>query len=193
MLGSTSARRDWGHARDYVEAMWMMLQHHQPDDYVVATGVTHSVQDFVEAAFAVVDLPWEKYVKHNPAFERPNEPGLLVGSAERSDAFSAGRRALLSPIWCVRWWRPSLARCLPSWRRLSLRTTLDLRGFAHYLRPVKKIEAIVKPFKMEDVKEALAEIGVEGMTVSEVKGLAGKKVTPKFIAAANIRSISSRR
>lgn len=83
VLGSTSARRDWGHARDYVEAMWMMLQHDQPDDYVVATGVTHSVQDFVEAAFAVVDLPWEKYLKHDPAFERPNEPGQLVGSGEK--------------------------------------------------------------------------------------------------------------
>src|SRR5450432_3334456 len=83
VLGNTAARRDWGHARDYVEAMWLMLQHSEPDDYVVATGVTHSVQDFVEAAFAVVDLPWKKYMKHNPAFERPNEPNRLVGSAEK--------------------------------------------------------------------------------------------------------------
>ncbi len=83
VLGNTAARRDWGHARDYVEAMWLMLQQAAPDDYVVATGETHSVQDFVEAAFAVVDLPWEKYVRHNPAFERPNEPTHLVGSNEK--------------------------------------------------------------------------------------------------------------
>ena len=82
-LGNTSARRDWGYAPDYVEAMWLMLQDKAADDYVVATGVLHSVQDFVEAAFAVVDLPWEKHVKHNPAFERPNEPNRLVGSPEK--------------------------------------------------------------------------------------------------------------
>jgi GDPmannose 4,6-dehydratase len=80
VLGNTTARRDWGHARDYVEAMWLMLQHDQPDDYVVATGEAHAVQDFVEAAFAVVDLPWEKYVKHNSSLQRPNEPQSLVGS-----------------------------------------------------------------------------------------------------------------
>ena len=83
VLGNTSARRDWGHARDYVEAMWLMLQHDEPDDYVVATGETHSVQDFVEAAFAVVDLPPEKYLKHDRAFERPTEPARLVGSSEK--------------------------------------------------------------------------------------------------------------
>lgn len=80
VLGNISARRDWGHARDYVEAMWLMLQHGEPDDYVVATGEPHSVQEFVEAAFAVVELPWEKYVKHDAALERPNEPARLVGS-----------------------------------------------------------------------------------------------------------------
>ncbi|MGH8092668.1 MAG: GDP-mannose 4,6-dehydratase [Chthoniobacterales bacterium] len=83
VLGNTSARRDWGHARDYVEAMWLMLQYSEPDDYVVATGETHSVRDFVEAAFAVVDLPSEKYLKQNAAFERPTEPVSLVGSAEK--------------------------------------------------------------------------------------------------------------
>src|SRR4051812_25769708 len=71
VLGNTAARRDWGHAQDYVEAMWRMLQHPEPDDYLVATGESHSVQDFVEAAFAVVDLSPEKYVKHDPSFERP--------------------------------------------------------------------------------------------------------------------------
>lgn len=82
-LGNLESRRDWGRAQDYVEAMWMMLQHETPDDYVVATGETHSVRDFVEAAFNVVDLPWEKYVKHDPAFDRPAEPGQLVGNAAK--------------------------------------------------------------------------------------------------------------
>ncbi|MDP9004645.1 MAG: GDP-mannose 4,6-dehydratase, partial [Verrucomicrobiota bacterium] len=65
VLGSLESRRDWGRAQDYVVAMWLMLQHGQPDDYVVASGVTHSVRDFVEAAFAAVNLPLEKFVKHN--------------------------------------------------------------------------------------------------------------------------------
>jgi GDPmannose 4,6-dehydratase len=64
-------------------AMWLMLQHENPDDYVVATGETHSVRDFVEAAFKVVDLPWKKYVKQDRAFDRPIEPARLVGSADK--------------------------------------------------------------------------------------------------------------
>jgi GDPmannose 4,6-dehydratase len=82
-LGNLESRRDWGRAQDYVVAMWMMLQHETADDYVVATGEAHSVRDFVEAAFAVVDLPWEKYVKHDPAFDRPTEPRQLVGDASK--------------------------------------------------------------------------------------------------------------
>ena len=82
-LGSLESRRDWGRAQDYVVAMWMMLQRGTPDDYVVATGKTQSVRDFVEAAFAVVNLPPEKYVKHNPAFDRPADPVHLVGSPEK--------------------------------------------------------------------------------------------------------------
>jgi GDPmannose 4,6-dehydratase len=83
-LGDLESRRDWGRAQDYVVAMWLMLQHDKPDDYVVASGQTHSVRDFVEAAFAVVDLPWEKYVKHDPAFDRPADPSRLVGSPEKA-------------------------------------------------------------------------------------------------------------
>jgi len=80
VLGNTQSRRDWGHAQDYVRAMWMMLQHSRPDDYIVATGVTHSVQEFVEAAFAVVGLPWEKYLVTDSALERRLEPTQLVGN-----------------------------------------------------------------------------------------------------------------
>jgi len=86
VLGSLDSRRDWGRAQDYVVAMWLMLQHEKPDDYVVATGETHSVREFVEAAFAVVKLPWEKYVKHNRAFDRLNDPANLAGSAEKIKA-----------------------------------------------------------------------------------------------------------
>ncbi|HET9857689.1 MAG TPA: GDP-mannose 4,6-dehydratase [Chthoniobacterales bacterium] len=83
VLGNLESKRDWGRAQDYVAAMWLMLQHEKPGDYVVATGETHSVRDFVEAAFAVVDLPWEKYVKQDRAFDRPIEPARLVGRADK--------------------------------------------------------------------------------------------------------------
>jgi GDPmannose 4,6-dehydratase len=63
--------------------MWLMLQHETPDDYVVATGETHSVRDFVEAAFAAVSLPWEKFVKHNTSFDRLADPATLVGSSKK--------------------------------------------------------------------------------------------------------------
>jgi GDPmannose 4,6-dehydratase len=85
-LGNLASRRDWGCAQDYVAAMWLMLQPDTPDDYVVATGQTHSVRDFAEAAFAVVNLPWQNYVKHNPAFDRRADPARLVGSPAKIKA-----------------------------------------------------------------------------------------------------------
>lgn len=83
VLGSLESRRDWGHAREYVVAMWQMMQHDTPDDYVVATGKAHSVREFVEAAFAAVELAPERYVKHDASFDRPAEPAQLVGSPEK--------------------------------------------------------------------------------------------------------------
>ena len=83
VLGSLEGRRDWGHARDYVQAMWLMLQQEKPDDYIVATGETHSIRDFVTAAFDLVGLPWEKYVKHNRALDRPADPSRLVGCPDK--------------------------------------------------------------------------------------------------------------
>ncbi|MDQ6655506.1 MAG: GDP-mannose 4,6-dehydratase [Verrucomicrobiota bacterium] len=80
VLGNLDSRRDWGHAREYVGAMWLMMQQATADDYIVATGMTHSVRDFVECAFAAVQLPWEQYVGYDPAFARPAEPVRLVGS-----------------------------------------------------------------------------------------------------------------
>jgi GDPmannose 4,6-dehydratase len=83
-LGNLDARRDWGYAPEYVEAMWMMLQQDNPDDYVVATNETHSVRDFVECAFSHVDLDWHEYVKHEPKYERPAEVDLLIGDAAKA-------------------------------------------------------------------------------------------------------------
>jgi GDPmannose 4,6-dehydratase len=85
-LGNLEAQRDWGYAGDYVRAMWLMLQQGAPDDYVVATGETHSVQQFVEEAFGYVDLDWHDYVVQDPKFYRPAEVDLLVG-----DPGKAGR------------------------------------------------------------------------------------------------------
>jgi GDPmannose 4,6-dehydratase len=85
-LGDTSARRDWGHARDYVRGMWLALGHETPDDYVFATGRLHSVQDVLETAFASVDLDWTSYVETDPHLLRPAEPLQLVGDASKARA-----------------------------------------------------------------------------------------------------------
>lgn len=83
-LGNLDARRDWGYAPEYVEAMWLILQQSTPDDYVIATGETHSVQEFVEAAFAAVELDWQKYVVIDKHLKRPAEVDLLVGDATKA-------------------------------------------------------------------------------------------------------------
>ncbi len=83
-LGDTSTQRDWGHARDYVRGMWLALNHSQPDDYVFATGVLHRVQDVLEIAFATLGLDWRQYVRFDPHFVRPAEPGQLVGDASKA-------------------------------------------------------------------------------------------------------------
>ena len=84
-LGNLEARRDWGYAGDYVRAMWLMLQQDAPDDYVVATGETHSVQEFVEETFGYLDLDWRQYVVQDPKFYRPAEVDLLVGDPGKAD------------------------------------------------------------------------------------------------------------
>jgi GDPmannose 4,6-dehydratase len=84
-LGNTEARRDWGFAGDYVEAMWRMLQHDTPDDYVVAMGETHSVRELVEIAFGVVDLAWREFVCTDPARLRPAEVDTLIGDASKAE------------------------------------------------------------------------------------------------------------
>jgi GDPmannose 4,6-dehydratase len=83
-LGNLSACRDWGFAGDYVRAMWLMLQQSEPDDYVIATGIAHSVEDLVEIAFARVGLDWKKYVKLDPKLIRPAEVDHLIGNSTKA-------------------------------------------------------------------------------------------------------------
>jgi GDPmannose 4,6-dehydratase len=83
-LGNLEARRDWGYAKEYVEAMWLMLQQPEPDDYVIATGETHSVQELVEEAFSYAGLDWRKHVAIDPRYYRPAEVDLLIGDASKA-------------------------------------------------------------------------------------------------------------
>lgn len=83
-LGNLDAKRDWGYAKDYVEAMWLILQQDKPDDYVIATGEAYSVREFCEAVFSMLDLDWKQYVKHDSRYERPAEVDLLLGDASKA-------------------------------------------------------------------------------------------------------------
>jgi GDPmannose 4,6-dehydratase len=86
LLGNMDAERDWGYAKDYVEAMWLMLQQHEPDDYVIATNETHTVRELVDVAFAHVGLDPGEYVKQDPRFMRPAEVDQLIGSYAKAEA-----------------------------------------------------------------------------------------------------------
>ncbi len=83
-LGNLEARRDWGHARDYVEAMWLMLQQETPEDFVIATGKNHSIKDFLDITFGSLGLDWHKYVTQDPRFYRPAELNSLTGNAAKA-------------------------------------------------------------------------------------------------------------
>jgi GDPmannose 4,6-dehydratase len=83
-LGNLDSKRDWGYAKDYVEAMWLMLQQEQPDDYVIATGETHSIKEFLGEAFNYVNLKWEDYVEFDPRYLRPAEVELLIGDSTKA-------------------------------------------------------------------------------------------------------------
>ena len=112
LLGNLDSKRDWGFAGDYVEAMWLMLQQSGPDDYVIATGSTYTVKEFVEAAFGHVDLDWEKYVKQDERFMRPAEVDLLVGDASKAKTKLG--------------WTPKVA--LPELVKMMVDSDLDLLG-----------------------------------------------------------------
>jgi GDPmannose 4,6-dehydratase len=83
-LGNLDAKRDWGYAKDFVEAMWLMMQADQPDDYVIATGETHSVKEFVQEAFGYLNLDWQKHVEIDPWYYRPSEVDVLLGDASKA-------------------------------------------------------------------------------------------------------------
>ena len=87
ILGNLEASRDWGFAGDYVEGMWLMMQHDNPDDWVLATGETHSVQEFVKLAFEIVNLNWEDYVETSDLYQRPNEVNHLLGNSKKANDF----------------------------------------------------------------------------------------------------------
>jgi len=83
-LGNLDSKRDWGYAKDYVRAMWLMLQHSEPDDYVVATNETHSIREFLDIAFNHVNLDWQNYVKFDQRYLRPAEVDILIGDADKA-------------------------------------------------------------------------------------------------------------
>jgi GDPmannose 4,6-dehydratase len=83
-LGNLDAKRDWGYAGDYIEAMWLMLQADQPEDYVIATGETHTVREMLELAFDRLQLDWQKHVKIDEKYYRPTEVDLLIGDASKA-------------------------------------------------------------------------------------------------------------
>jgi GDPmannose 4,6-dehydratase len=83
-LGNLDAKRDWGYAKEYVEAMWLMLQQEQSDDYVIATGETHSVQELLDEAFGYVGLNWKDHLEIDPRYYRPAEVDLLMGDAGKA-------------------------------------------------------------------------------------------------------------
>jgi GDPmannose 4,6-dehydratase len=83
-LGNLDSKRDWGYAKDYVKAMWLMLQQDKPDDFVVATGETHSIKEFLEVAFSYANLQWEDYVEFDPRYLRPAEVELLIGDSTKA-------------------------------------------------------------------------------------------------------------
>jgi GDPmannose 4,6-dehydratase len=110
VLGNLDSKRDWGYAGDYVKAMWMMLQQPEPDDYVVATGETYSVREFVERAFAAVGIDdWERYVRLDPKFLRPAEVDLLVGDASKAETVLGWKREVSFPDLVERMVRHDLA------------------------------------------------------------------------------------
>ena len=96
-LGNLDAVRDWGFAKEYVEAMWLMLQADEPDDFVVATGTAYSVRDFVQFSFEHVGLDWKKYVKYDERYERPTEVDALIGDSSKAESILGWKAKVLTP------------------------------------------------------------------------------------------------
>jgi GDPmannose 4,6-dehydratase len=138
-LGNLEARRDWGYAPEYVEAMWLMLQQETPDDYVIATGETHSVREFVEEAFNILGLDWQKHVEIDPRYIRPTEVDLLLGD------YSKAKNNLK--------WKPKVS--FKELVRIMVEADLD----------VAKREAHMNNYRGEQVKVEAGPKEVRGSTV----------------------------
>jgi GDPmannose 4,6-dehydratase len=121
-LGNLDAQRDWGFAGDYVRAMWMMLQQDRPDDYVIATGESHSVRELVEGAFGHVGLDWQSYVKLDPKFLRPAEVDHLIGDSSKA-------RKILG-------WKPEIGFT----RLVTMMVDADVERYARAGRPPTRVE-----------------------------------------------------
>jgi GDPmannose 4,6-dehydratase len=115
-LGNLNATRDWGHARDYVQAMWLMLQQETADDYVIATGRTTSIRDLCSIAFGHVGLKAEDHVTTRSDLIRPAEVDVLLGDATRPSRCWAGCRRPRWRPWWARWWRQTWPGTAPAWR-----------------------------------------------------------------------------
>jgi GDPmannose 4,6-dehydratase len=96
-MGNIDAARDWGYAPEYVEAMWLMLQHDEPSDYVVATGTSYTVRDFLQFAFEHVGLDWEKHVTFDDRYLRPTEVNSLIGDASKAERYLGWKPQMLTP------------------------------------------------------------------------------------------------
>ena len=96
-MGNLDAARDWGYAKEYVEAMWLMLQAPQPEDFVIATGTSYTVRDFLRFAFEHVDLNWEDHVKFDDRYLRPTEVDNLIGDASRAATVLGWKPQTLTP------------------------------------------------------------------------------------------------
>lgn len=133
-LGNLEAKRDWGYAGDYVEAMWLMLQQETPEDYVVGTGVAHSVRDLVKTAFSIAELDWGKYVKVDESLFRPAEVDMLVAD------YSKARRQL--------GWHPNLN----FYDLIKMMVETDMKRLSHLEKRVYDLEARLR--KIEEGKGA---------------------------------------
>ena len=131
-LGNLDAKRDWGHAREYVEAMWRMLQQPEPDDYVIATGETHSVREFCKLAFAEVNLDYRDYVVVDQNFYRPAEVDLLVGDSTKARRVLGWEPRIIvsSATWCRKWCRRTYGHRPRLWRPRRSRARRVLGGHA---------------------------------------------------------------
>ena len=124
-LGNLEARRDWGYAPEYTEAMWLMLQQENPDDYVIATGQTHSVREFVEEVFGLLGLDWQKHVEIDPRYIRPTEVDLLLGD------FSKAKKDL--------GWKPKVA--FKELVRIMVEADLELAKREAYMKKYPEAKA----------------------------------------------------